>query len=381
MNFIFSSDHDDYIMALLGPGMLFNHHNEVGTQYFWWKEDHDVIPDASVHSYSPYSTYTDVYFKAVKAIYPGEEIFTSYGSDEWFNSRDIPYRQSPMTGTHSRSLKDLNAFGHCLTDVSIQKSKIAGAGQGLFAEKSFKAGEVVSIVPVLVMPKHILSEVGANSVLVNYAMSVPGSDVALFPLGRAAMVNNGGQSSNLKVQWYDWDSRRVLLGSERPSAVNERTVDELEASPYASLDICYIATQNIEKGEELTLFYGAQWENLWENYQNALESTSIFGNSPRPVFLEPVGLEAGMFPDSWMVSCIGTNCGEEDEDGIDESETIEVERTEPPKVTFDVTSLLKVAGKQHKVQFVKKSDVENAAVNTEGHQASISKTVFDHGEL
>lgn len=368
INFIFGSNHNDYIMALLGPGMLFNHRFETSVNYYWWKKDDDTIPDASTRNYSPFSTYTDIYFKAMKPIRQGDEIFTSYGDEEWFETRDINYIEPLETHKLSRSLEYLKSFGHCLTDVAVRKSLIEGAGKGLFAQRSFKVGEVVSIAPVLLMPKHLLDDVHANSVMINYAMSLPDSDVTLLPLGRAAMVNNGGKNANLKVHWYDWESRRVLHGFDRPSVVNRLSIDDLEASPFASLDISFVATRDVAEGEELTLDYGEQWEKLWVNYRNVLSRTPVFGKSPRPVFLEPVGLEPGMFPDSWFVKCIGSSCSAE----VESLDDLEDDGTESfpsviKKSGFDVSELIKNAKNVHTVNWGKQGATDGVAGSFAGN--------------
>lgn len=311
MNYIFGSDHEDYILALIGADMLVNHHDQnVNSEYFWWKKPSVAITDASVRSYSPYTEYTQIAFKAKKTIFAGDEIFTSYGDSDWFETRNIPYKKTTIDGSMelSRPLDELKRSGHCLSDVSVRNSTIIGAGQGLFAERAFKKGEVVSISPVLIMPKHVLNDINSNSVLINYVLSLVNSDVALFPLGRAGMVNNGGEEASLTVHWYDWESRRVLPMGQMPEAVRYKHIDELEAHPFASLDICYVATRDITKGEELTLPYGEQWESTWQIYQMELMKYKTGTSEGRPLFMEPIGLNADMFPPSWKVSCIGHTC-------------------------------------------------------------------------
>jgi hypothetical protein len=329
MNYIFGSDHEDYILALLGPSMLLNHHvQNVNSKYVWMKDPSTSIPLASVRDYSPQSRYTPIAFRAKKTIFAGDEVFTSYGEDDWFKTRDISYKTAADDGSMelSRPLAELERTGHCLSDVSVRDSGIPGAGQGLFAERAFRQGDVVSISPVLVMPKHILDEIDTHSVLINYVMSLPGSDVTLFPLGRAGVANNGGKdNSSLSVHWYDWDDRRIIPHGELPGAVRYKHIEEIESAPFASLDISYVATRDIQAGEELTIFYGEQWESTWKVYNEMLEkyekSQTTGGRVRRPIFLEPVGLNSAMFPAAWMVPCIGISCdeysAEEEEEEVD----------------------------------------------------------------
>ena len=281
---------------------------------------------------------------------PGDEIFTSYGDNDWFESRDIPHKLMSTKGTttFSRPLRQLQQTGHCLSDISIYESSISGAGLGVFAIRSLQANEVVSIAPVLVMPKHVIGSSITNSVLINYVLSQPGSDVSLFPLGRAGMVNNGGVNSSLRVSWYDWDKRRALRSGEMPDILRNKNANELELDDFSSLDICYVATRDIEKGEELTLYYGQQWEKTWDLYQQELHK--VDSSTPRhdtPVFLEPIGVPEGMFPESWMKPCIGSDCNFEEEVSIEDiirSKEFKTKRTEVVWKSKSVENSVEVPG-------------------------------------
>jgi hypothetical protein len=214
---------------------------------------------------------------------------------------------------HSRSIEELKKTGHCLTDIRMKTSTITGADQGLFAVRSFSTGEVVSISPVLVMGKHILSRSDANSVLVNYALSVNGSDVSLIPFGRAGMANHGGSSANLRVEWYDWPSRR---SGGMPLILSEKTIEELESAPFAPLDVSYRALRDISEGEELTIDYGPAWEAAWSQYVKDLASwtdamkdaATALSELQQPVFRHTIGIDASMYPSSWYIPCIGHDC-------------------------------------------------------------------------
>lgn len=312
INFVFGSEHEDYVMAVLGPVMLINHaENWDNTDYVYATKRADIV-DASERLTSPQTTYASLYFSTTTDVFVGEELFTNYGGEQWFNARGIPYdsgEDSLDVDDRSRDIEELSASGHCLTDVAVDDSAIPGAGQGVYAERSFKAGEVVSITPVLILPKHILNDTYANSVMVNYVLSVDGSDVTLLPLGRASMVNNGGKESSLSVHWYDWEGQRVLY-DQYPSAALERSIEELEASHFANLDISYVATRDIEEGEELTLNYGPEWEAAWKEYQNTIwrRKQLIHAAIDPPIFRQPIGVSATMFPSSWMGNCIGRDC-------------------------------------------------------------------------
>lgn len=313
INFAFSSINEAYIMAVLGPAMMLNH-AEIweNTKYVYATKLKDIVDPAGPIQ-SPQTTYSSLFFTVTDDVAAGDELFTNYGGEEWFDIRGIPFDGS-VDGLdvedRSRDIAELSSLGHCLTDIGVYESDIPSAGEGVFAERDFKAGDVVSISPVLVLPKHILNST-SNSVMINYVLSVPGSDVTLLPLGRAAMVNNGGKEASLEVHWYDWDAHRPLYDDKMPSIMLERNIDELEASSFALLDLSYVATRDIEKGEELSIFYGVEWEAAWKEYQSALwrRKQLLHAAGDVPLFKHPIGVKPEMFPSSWMVDCIGETCG------------------------------------------------------------------------
>jgi hypothetical protein len=313
INFIFLSNHDDYAMALLGPDMLLNHKEDpINTAYGFNVATLADIADPSLPQTEPQTGYTPVAFKTTENVNAGQELFTSYGGKKWFSARDIPYEEgSHVNEDYHRGVEDLSAHGHCLSDVSVRDSGIPGAGQGLFAERAFRQGDVVSISPVLVMSKQVLGNSSANSVLLNYAISLDGSDVAVLPIGKAAMANNGGrEGASLSMHWYDWDSSRVFYDADLPEVIKRQSIEKIEGSPSASLDISYVATRDIQAGEELTIFYGEQWESAWKAYQGLLwkRKQLIQARGESPVFRQPVGAQPRMFPAAWMVDCIGRAC-------------------------------------------------------------------------
>jgi hypothetical protein len=284
----------------MGDGSLFNHHTPITVDNYWRSEAPSDDPK------SPDYFTSSVLYYADKDVQSGEEIFNSYGDESWFEGRDIEFVSGDIEEgllSLSRSLTDLERTGHCLSDVEILESSMgAGAGDGLFATRPFKSGEVVSLSPVLFMAKHTLLETSATSELVNYALSLPGSDVSLVPMGRAGMANDGGPAASLRLHWYDWASRSVLYGSDMPDAIKGKTVDEIESSRFVTLDVCYVATRDIEEGEELTLFYGEEWGREWQLHTQRQQADSS------ALFRHFIDVSPEMFPNSWMIDCVGNSC-------------------------------------------------------------------------
>ena len=324
-NYVFSSHSSEYTYVPFGPECMYNHNNPKlrNSAHSTGNPDLASDIDPSIPPEYPFTTYPRSSHSSSREIKEGEEIFTSYGDPTWFSYRGIEYEinetNSPcVNATCSRSAQELMESGHCLTDVEVKPSLIGGAGQGLFATRSFAAGEVVSISPALILPKHIIGSPEAHSVLLNYAFSVSGSDVALLPLGLGAMSNHGGSDSNMHVEWFDWSSG---ASGVTPSAVSDNSVYELESRKFAPVDIAYVARRSISEGEELTIDYGPEWTRAWKLHLSslALNDSSVgsipiladgeldsFNQTENPIkFVHAVGAPEGLFPLSWNVDCIG----------------------------------------------------------------------------
>lgn len=291
--YAYASEDDDYRIVNIGAAMIFNHMPKASVTNYWTVDVED-LPDCSLPTKEAYSTFPDVDFSAQLNILQGQEIFGFYG-ETWFEDRDIDLEGSAVSSVMVRTTKELDQIGYCLSDVVVGPSAISG--RGVFAARSFKAGEIISVSPVLIIPKHLLESPVSNTVMLNYAVSASTSDVALFAMGKMTMCNNGGASSNAEIVWFDWDTN--LAGSP-PSVLGELSIDELEASLYSRLDFAYRAVRDIDEGEELTIFYGADWENKWAEY--------IAGPVEKP-FLHPIGAPNGLFPEEWNeLKCFGQHC-------------------------------------------------------------------------
>ena len=94
---------------------------------------------------------------ATRDIYTGEELFISYGNEAWFMQRNITMLDPPLS---SSLLSDpIPGFEEliCVTDVYISNSMISNAGIGMFANKSFHKGDIITTSPVIFVPKSRVS--------------------------------------------------------------------------------------------------------------------------------------------------------------------------------------------------------------------------------
>lgn len=283
-------------MMKFGAGSLYNHQNTRNVEYQWAHAE--LMHPSTIHA-EPYSIFTPAVFRAVEDLSPGQELFLWYGHT-WLESRNHTVAIEPDFDTSNNapiSISELEKYGHCLTHVSVNTSSIPEVGKGLFAEKNFKAGDIVVISPVLMLEKAMVDRMRVTSVLMNYCFTPPGdvSDVVLFPLNNAVAINHQPEGlANLDIQWYDWT--RVSSKGAYFEKTNNNTRDltsllklsvtEILAAPYAQFDLAFVALTDIYEGDELTINYGDSWQEAWDQYGSALQEWHIEYQAAWDRFLE-----------------------------------------------------------------------------------------------
>lgn len=299
-NYVYSAEDDDFSMASFGASMLYNHKNPKDIDHYWASGD---IPPAKSVLWNPYTTYTQSNYELLRNIEIGEEIFTSYGEEEWFSSRNIPFSPAPKLSYKKYTLPELDEAGHCLDNVYVNDSSIPLAGKGLFSRRSFKKGDIVHVSPLVILPKHSILLTTKDSVLMNYCLEFsPSSDVLLLPISLTGMLNNGLEKySNLAVEWYTW----------RDDGVDflRKSILELEKLPFASLYVKYTALTDIPSDTELLIPYGSSWQIAWLKYLDELSTWSLESSQleDRPQFRHPLLAPKEMQTDDIMqATCIGS---------------------------------------------------------------------------
>jgi len=291
-----SSNTDSQDVVMLGPAVFYNHHPDYNAEFLW--ESWPIIP-MPVPS-EAFAEHTAITHYATRPVSAGEEVFILY-SDSFETDINATYSTSSSVPKYTKT--ELQEVGHCLSDVYVNKSVLPKAGQGLFAKIPFKTGDVVTISPVAVLPKHAVEATSTESVLLNFCIVSEGSDVALFPFGLAGMVNHGGVDSNLRMEWYGWGGDNTSV-----SEMLARSADDLTAMSSAPLDVAYIATRDIAAGEELTVNYGSSWEKSFAMYLEDLRTWLhvrksqpyiILPNIFKPSFRHGVAAPERFFPDHW----------------------------------------------------------------------------------
>ena len=220
-NYVFATGDDLYSMALISEAIIFNHKDAYNTHHVWSEESPAPIREEHMDEtkvLETITTCTAVNFIASTDITSGQEIFTSYGSVDWFTARDIPYidgdgnstqcsdtvptdgAAEPSSCQHEpkadssflgyKNLTLLHEVGVCISDVYVGYSDEPMAGKGLFAGRDFKKGDLVTISPVVLMNITDVIDASFDSVLLNYGYSCVDSDVFVYPLGSAGVINH-----------------------------------------------------------------------------------------------------------------------------------------------------------------------------------------------
>ena len=206
-----------------------------------------------------------------------------------------------------RSLDWLQTNGICIDKltggISTATSGVGG-GRGAFATRFISQGSIISSSPVLQLPnKSILdmynftqeeltsgillnnkngreSDLETSSskpihkqLLLNYCFGHNQSTLLLCPYGLlTGLINHSGENFNAKIEW------NTKLPSARKYYEQWKTMPLEEwaySTKHTGLVFDYVATRNIEVGEEILIDYGFEWELAWKehvaNFPNKVE--------------------------------------------------------------------------------------------------------------
>ncbi|KAL7442249.1 hypothetical protein ACHAXM_008296 [Skeletonema potamos] len=178
-----------------------------------------------------------------------------------------------------RSLEYLEEHGKCVDNIVPKQSTIPHAGRGAFATRFIPKGGLVAPAPLV----HIADKSkvlmygekkGPNGnvirdeenivhkqIILNYCFSHPNSTLLLFPYSsNVVYINHHSTDYNAKLQWtndFDFYHHKEWL---------EKSVDFLEDQWTAGLMLEFVATRDIQPGEEVFIDYGEEWQNAWDEH-------------------------------------------------------------------------------------------------------------------
>lgn len=314
-DFAFESTKARYSEVIFGVGMYLAGADD-GNVNILTTVSSNILSEPVDHSDVSFETY----FAAATSIATGEELVGVFGE----NMRTVEVEMITEEGESQPPRNDrydittLQHVGHCLTDVVVEKSGIEDAGMGLFTKINHKSGDIVTISPTLIIPRHALYKMeDEDSTLINHCFCVNGSDVSILPIGLAAMINHGGLSSNVEMRWHERsDGRQSRL------LWNIETLEQLDEDPPFYVE--FVALRDIVAGEEILMDYGVDWAKAWgehsKNVRRMLDEAqecyeAVTGDiddsdsineckhPELPVFKQCIGTD--IYPESFQSVCIG----------------------------------------------------------------------------
>jgi hypothetical protein len=179
----------------------------------------------------------------------------------------------------------LQENGRCLDNLVGGTSTIAQAGQGAFATKSITKGQVISTTPVVTLDREHLKlfkeiqrkdgtvrrkHVG-HQLLLNYCYGHPKSSLIFFPTSPSvSFINHAADRSkaNAEIKWSDFSYHK----SEWINA----PLAEIKKLQKTGLLFDIVATKEIERGDEILLYYGQEWEEKWTSHIANWESSQKY---------------------------------------------------------------------------------------------------------
>ncbi|GKY92838.1 hypothetical protein MPSEU_000253400 [Mayamaea pseudoterrestris] len=181
--------------------------------------------------------------------------------------------------------------GVCVDTLEVKPSTKKDAGFGAFATRDFDVGDIISVSPMITMYKDMFDMYRSEEVnskddekkviefdldtkigeqlAMNYAFGHSESSVVFLPTSPyVAYMNHDSEEFNAYVDWSEHDD--VVSRDELTAG----TLQELKYSPQLSAVFQIVAVQDIKKGDEVLINYGAKWEEAWQKYKRARRKTS-----------------------------------------------------------------------------------------------------------
>jgi len=172
-----------------------------------------------------------------------------------------------------RSIEWLEENGACMDNIVPGTSSIPQAGRGAFAKRFIPEGGLVGPAPALHVKRHLMSmypttydektgELVADTsrmpihaqLLLNYCFGHRHSSLLLCPYGAVTQLINHApkEKANARIVW----DRKLM---QHPEWLDQ-PLDEFIYGTHAGLMFDYIATKDIQPGEEVLIYYGKEWE-------------------------------------------------------------------------------------------------------------------------
>ncbi|KAL9183093.1 hypothetical protein ACHAXT_004880 [Thalassiosira profunda] len=173
-----------------------------------------------------------------------------------------------------RSIEWLNENARCMDNIRPGNSTIEQAGRGAFASRFIPEGGLVAPGPLLHIPNRTALMMYAEGedgyrdpdqpvalqLITNYCFGHRESTVILCPYTSPSAYINHNKSPNAKIVWAKEGT------PNHNSFWLEEDVDFLKKTGVIGLSIDYVATRDIQPGDEVFIDYGPDWEEAWDSH-------------------------------------------------------------------------------------------------------------------
>ncbi len=319
--------------------------------------DEANVPRTTSSGAGAFTHYHNTTFYASRDVDAGSEIFVYYAKGEWYRERmERISTNLENAGTvkdtddsqNARSVDWLKEHGICVDNLIPGQSKIKHAGRGAFASTFIPEGTIVAASPMALIDRNETFtkrfkhggkvRKASNQLMVNYLFGHVDSSLMFMPLSPIVNLINHGTSTNLdtsanqkkvkreanvQLQWSLSDQHDGKewqhLSFEEVKALRSNT--SLSASGFM---MEYIATRDIQPGEEILLDYGTKWEQAWLDHAKDWEPVpNAKAYSPSYVMDDVAGLvrtekeqATHPYPSNVMMGCFYRYSNHERNDGI-----------------------------------------------------------------
>lgn len=252
--------------ALPGIGSLANGHADLTnvSPYVPDVNNAELTRDASPGA-GAITHYHNQFWRArSRPLSAGDEIVVDYGS-QWTGR--VSYDQH---GPPRRSVNELRETGICLANIRPQQSTNVEAGRGAFAVRFLKEGTVIAPAPLItinsrealaVLRNGTDMDINGQQLLLNYCFGHKNSSLLFFPYSPMVnLINHDSVKTNAKLQWSE---SPLHFGREWL----EWPLDKVKALDHTGLLLEFVATRDIQEGEEIFIDYGRDWENAWKKHK------------------------------------------------------------------------------------------------------------------
>ena len=171
-----------------------------------------------------------------------------------------------------RPIEWLEENGLCLDNIVEAPSTVPQAGRGAFATRTLQTGQIIAPAPLIHIHRDHLKMFREGNItqgimpigeqlIRNYCFGHVDSPVLFFSYGVVVNFINHNADPNLvnaKIQWG-------TEGRTKAEWMN-LSLEQLFEKETAGIMLEFIATRNINAGEEIFIDYGPAWQTAWDHH-------------------------------------------------------------------------------------------------------------------